>query len=220
MPYHPQSIFITGTDTGVGKTLVSALLVSAIHHFGYPMGYSKPIQTGEESDCDEVKHWAGLSESQLVRPVYHFPLPMAGLRAARAAGQVIEIPVIVERLQSIPFPCVVEGAGGLLNPLTPTESIRELIAALKLPVLVVSSSQLGTINHTRLTVEALQNAGLIVKGVVLSGSADIGLAACLTELLNTPVLLEIPRLSYLAPAEIRRLAPELFTQTILTQLFD
>ncbi|MFT3741377.1 MAG: dethiobiotin synthase [Gammaproteobacteria bacterium] len=175
----PCSIFVSATDTGVGKTLISSLILAAMDHYGYSLQYFKPIQTGEDSDCDEVKLLANLSEHRISRPVYHFPLPMAGWRAAAAAGSAIDLSAIATHFAQQPQPCVVEGAGGLLNPLTPTETLRELIQHLQLPVVVVASTRLGTLNHTLLTCEAVQRAAIPLKGVILSGPTDIGLAQTL-----------------------------------------
>jgi dethiobiotin synthase len=190
----PRGLFVTGTDTGVGKTLVSAALMAVL---GDAAVYYKPVQTGDDDDTATVAH---LSGGATLAPGLSLPLPAAPYRAALAAGLTVDLNALVagargagERL------LVTEGAGGVLVPLTARETTCDLIAALGLPTLVVARTRLGTLNHTLLTVEALLRRGLPVAGVVLNGPAD-----------DTPPSL-VDTLHAALPAEVRVVAevPEL-----------
>jgi dethiobiotin synthetase len=147
-------VFITGTDTGVGKTTVARYLCNL-----WKADYFKPIQTGLEKDSDQMP------EQTFIHPeAYHFKAPLSPHAAAEKEGKEID-------LQKIQIPqsdrLIVEGAGGVLVPLNKTHLMIDLIKHLGLPVIIVSRNQLGTINHTLLTLQALQD--LPVLGVVLSG---------------------------------------------------
>lgn len=164
-----NGFFVTGTDTNVGKTVLSALLVAALDAV-----YWKPVQTGavEVTDRESVRAWAGVPEDRLPPERYVFNPPVSPHLAAREAGVQIT-------LDSFKFPQVqgnrtwiVEGAGGVLVPLNERDLMRDLMGHLRLPVLVASRASLGTINHTLLTLAALRDAHLNVRGVVLIGEEN------------------------------------------------
>ena len=175
----PRGVFVTGTDTGVGKTVVSALLLAAASSLG-PTYYSKPVQTGDDDDTRTVSALTGLP---CVEPAYRLPLPAAPVRAASDAGIELDFQRLLRAARSGEGFAVVEGAGGVLVPLGPGRVIADLISAVALPAVVVASTRLGTLNHTLLTVEALAHRGIPVLGVVLVGPPDPGLAALLDGLL-------------------------------------
>lgn len=161
--------FITGTDTGVGKTVVSALFCASLDAI-----YWKPIQTGtrEGTDRKTVMQLAGISARRTIPEVYSFAPPVSPHLAARFAGVSIQ-------LRKIPMPriasdksVIVEGAGGALVPINRTQLMRDLMKHLKLPVLMVSRTSLGTINHTLLSLAALRAAGLRVLGIVMVGKPN------------------------------------------------
>ena len=172
-----HGIFITGTDTGVGKTLVSTALALYLKKQGFTVGVMKPIETGISPAQDARSDAARLrsiieSEEPLgaIRP-YSFKLPVAPLAAAQAEGQTINPDTIqkVYRLLSNRYECmVVEGVGGVQVPITPKISVTELIKSLRLPVVVVGRSGLGGINHALLTIEALQRNRILIVAVVLN----------------------------------------------------
>jgi len=170
-----RGLFITATDTGVGKTEVACAIVSAAREDGLDVAAMKPAQSGVEpgvpTDADRLRAAAGDRDPpELVCP-FSFAPPLAPGVAARLAGVEITIAGLVtaaRALASRHAALVVEGAGGLLVPLTPRESYADLAVALGLPVLVVARAGLGTVNHTALTVEALRARGLAVAGVVLN----------------------------------------------------
>jgi dethiobiotin synthetase len=150
--------FVTGTDTGVGKTVIAAALT-----LGLKGTYWKPIQTGLESDTEWVKKSTG---SSFLPEVYRFALPESPHFAARQEGVAISL----SKIELPPVrPLIVEGAGGVMVPLNDKELMIDLMQHLGLPLIVVSRSTLGTINHTLLTLERLRQARLPIAGVVLNG---------------------------------------------------
>jgi dethiobiotin synthase len=162
-----NDLFVTGTDTNVGKTVLSALLCAALDRH-----YWKPIQTGtsEGSDRDAVMTYAGLSETQTFSESYRFEQPVSPHLAARMAGARIDLDTIVR--PSTDSRLVIEGAGGVLVPINERDLMIDLMLRLNAPVLVAARTSLGTINHTLLSVRVLREAGVRVKGVVMIGAAN------------------------------------------------
>jgi len=161
--------FVTGTDTGVGKTVVSALLCAALDAI-----YWKPIQTGtrEGADRPTVMRLAGLPRSRTVAEAYRFAPPVSPHLAARWAGVRIDFRKIkVSRLAAAEN-LIAEGAGGALVPINERQLMTDLMRHLRLPVLLVTRTTLGTINHTLLSLAALRAAGLDVRGVIMVGKAN------------------------------------------------
>ncbi len=215
------SFFITGTNTGVGKTLVSALLLAGAHAHGVPLNYFKPLQTGEESDCDMVKALSGVPEENIIRPVYALKLPAAVYRAAQAENTQVDLSRIEQHWQThCTQATVIEGAGGLLHPITEKYFIRDVIQALKVPLLIVASTQLGTMNHTLLTLEAALMKNIPVKGVILSGHADPGLMTSLQQFTPVPIVAEIPFISEITPEKLQPIASSLFKTLQLKKMFE
>ena len=185
--------FVTGTDTGVGKTLAAAALCRADREAGRTVLYAKPVQTGlqpaEPGDAAFVAAAATVPVVECLR----FPEPLAPAVAAERAGQVIDVDGLLADLQKAGDGfdrLVVEGAGGLLVPLWGPVTMAELADALGAGLVVVTRPALGTLNHTALTLEAADSRGLPVDGLVVSGwPADPGV----TELTN------LERLSEMAP---------------------
>ena len=189
----PRGVFVTGTDTGVGKTLVSACLVRA-----WGAAYWKPLQTGiadEPGDTPTVTELAGLSADRRHPPAYALQAPLAPLPAAELEGVSIDSNAL--SLPATDHPLVVEGAGGLMVPITEEVFIIDLIARLGLPVVLVARSTLGTINHTLLSLEALRARRIPVAGVVLNGPLNPGNRAAIERFGQVRVLAEIPTLPHL-----------------------
>lgn len=207
MGFYP-GCFITGTDTGVGKTVVAAALVQQLRQRGVNVGVMKPIETGyREGDpaaCDGERlrtAVANLDPIELVSP-YRLPAPLAPLAAARQAGLVIDMARILaarDHLVAKHDFLLIEGIGGVLVPITAQMMVRDLIAALSLPVLVVGRAALGGVNQALLAVEALRHSRIPVMGMILnnitpaSESATVRLQgettiALLKELSPVPVL--------------------------------
>ena len=175
---HP-AFFVTGTDTGVGKSFVSACLMAAAPDL---VGYWKPIQTGlQEGDDDTqwVAQHAGLAESRLWRAGPRLDEPASPHHAAALVGRRLSLAEVVEAAPPSGS-WLVEGAGGLLVPLNERELMVDLMAALGLPVLLVASSRLGTINHTLLSLRELERRGLRCLGVVLSGPPSVSAVTALS----------------------------------------
>lgn len=151
-------IFVTGTDTGVGKTVLTTLLLLQLRKSGAALGV-KPFCSGSRADV-RLLRWAQdgeLSESE-INPFY-FSEPVAPLVAARKHRQTIEPQQVLAHIAGIADRCeclLIEGAGGLLVPLVKNFTTLDLIARLRCEVIIVSCNKLGTINHTLLTVQALQ----------------------------------------------------------------
>lgn len=162
-------VFITGTDTGVGKTVVGAAIARCLASAGLTVGAMKVAQTGGDFDIAFLRTAGGVPHSRTYVP-YSFPDPLAPALAARRKGRRIDlerIEVAFRRLRAAADVIVVEGAGGLLVPLADDATMADLASKLGLPVVVVARPTLGTINHTALTVGAAVGRGLEVMGVVL-----------------------------------------------------
>lgn len=214
-------IFITGTDTGVGKTFVSGLLLSAATNHYSDAFYFKPIQTGDESDTQTVQKFTNLPDNHFLQPCYHFPLPASPNRAAQAANAKIEIETIIQNWQKAQKgQYIIEGAGGIMVPLYQQIKMIDLIKELKIPVILVSSTRLGTINHTLLTLAAIELYNIPVYGIILNGERDAGLADIFAEQTDVPVLAEIPQLYALDTASIRKNALQYFSPELLNKIFN
>lgn len=177
----PQSeklaIFMTATDTGVGKTTITAALTLALQQRGQRVGVMKPVETGrdtqrqEHSDTDRLRSLLSPPPPFGSICLYAFSQPLAPLACARETGTTIDVSRIVScfhdmtRHYSMSF---VEGAGGVFTPITPTHTMRDLMVALNIPALVVGCTSLGSVNHLLLTLEALQGAGIKACGIVLN----------------------------------------------------
>jgi dethiobiotin synthase len=165
----PNRFFITGTDTGVGKTITSALLCAALGAI-----YWKPIQTGtrEGTDTNAVIRLAEIPRDRTILETYRFAPPVSPHLAARRARvrivlRRIRLPYVADR-ESL----IVEGAGGVLVPINSGQLMADLMKQLGLPVLLVARTSLGTINHTLLSLAALRAAKLRVSGVIMVGKEN------------------------------------------------
>lgn len=159
-------LFVTGTVTDVGKTVFSAALAGALQ-----ASYWKPIQAGSlaQSDSDIVRRLSGLGASNVLAEAYRFAVPCSPHRAAEQAG----ISIMVDQLQPPEMdPLIVEGAGGLLVPVTRALLMIELIERWKLPVVLVSRTSVGTINHSLLSIEALRSRDIPLLGVAFVGGPN------------------------------------------------
>jgi len=173
----PAGCFVTGTDTGVGKTVVACALVRGLRGLGRNVGGMKPIETGVGSggplDALALRAAAGgLDPLDDVCP-QQFALPAAPTVAAAAEGRRVDLAAIeaaFDRLARRHEGLVVEGAGGLLVPAAGAMTMADLAAHFALPLLVVARASLGTINHTRLTLECARSRRLRVIGVAVSYS--------------------------------------------------
>jgi dethiobiotin synthetase len=186
-----SQFFITGTDTGVGKTTLAALLCAALDAV-----YWKPIQTGtlEGSDRTTVMRLAGIGTDRTIDEVYKFVPPVSPDLAARWAGTEIDLGRINLPPAAANDWLVVEGIGGVLVPLNQKQFVLDMMIKFKLPVILAARSGLGTINHTLLTLAALHAAELPVHGVVLIGEQNRENRETIERFGHVRVIGEIPRL--------------------------
>lgn len=193
--------FVTGTDTGVGKTVVAAALA-----LGWGASYWKPVQSGVSdppepaTDTLAVARWTGLPPARLLPEAYRFPLPASPHVSAAAEGATIQRAAL--RLPATPGAIVVEGAGGILVPLNERETMADLMIWLGLPVVLVARTALGTINHTLLSLEALRHRGLQVHALILNGPPVPTTTATLRQWSGASHVLELAPLPALTPAAL------------------
>jgi dethiobiotin synthetase len=196
-----MNYFITGTDTDVGKTYVTALLTRALRRAGFDTVAMKPVSCGEPGDTLALRNAADCELAvQEVTPV-SYKAPLAPIEAARMENRTFdpsEVLPTFERLHRTHRSLLVEGVGGWLVPLGKDYSSADLAKAMNLPVLLVVRNKLGAINHTLLTLESIAAHGLTCGGIVLnnhpddvSDAAAAGNRSLTPELTNVPVLFEI-----------------------------
>lgn len=206
-------VFITGTDTGVGKTVVTAALGLALKGAGIDVGVMKPVETGAPLQQGRRTGGDAALLRRLIAPddplrdvnPIALELPAAPAAAARHAGVTIDLAQIREayaRLSARHEIVLVEGAGGLLVPLDAKTTMADLALALDCPLIVVARKRLGTLNHTLLTLREADRLGCRVLGVVLNAwdgageslsKADALNLEALRERLDVPLLAEFPR---------------------------
>lgn len=174
----PRGVFVTGTDTGVGKSVLAAAICAALAARGERVAAFKPAVTGLEEEIREWPHDHELlaaaagrwQEPDEVAP-YRFGPALSPHLAAELEGTRIEPAILVDRARAVAAAAdalVVEGVGGLMVPLTPGYLVRDLAVELGLPVVIAARTGLGTISHTLLTIEAARAAGLLVVGVAMT----------------------------------------------------
>jgi len=195
--------FVTGTDTDVGKTLVSAWLLTHLDAC-----YWKPVQAGNEpaTDSATVQRLAELPVGRILPEAYLLPEALAPHEAARRAGVTFDM-----RKLELP-PCdglvIVEGAGGLMVPITDDVSMIDLAGELDLPIVLVARSTLGTINHTLLSLEAIRRRGLPLAGVVITGPETPHNRAAIERYGQIEVIAEIPWLETINRDALKAIEPE------------
>ena len=199
-----KGIFIVGTDTGVGKTIVSAGIAGALYRRGIDVGIMKPVSAGLREDARFLMRAIDSRDSiDLVNPV-HLRLPLAPYVAAKLLKKRVDLQKINRAFKTLSQKhsfMVVEGAGGLLVPIQKKYSMADLVRKFRLPVLIVTRATLGTINHTLLTVEALRARKIPIVGILLNGlelkHRDLAIRTnpkVLRELTRLPILGILPRL--------------------------
>ena len=202
-------VIVTGTGTGVGKTVATAALASCARTAGIGVAVCKPVQTGGDDDLAEIGR---LSGTTALVSVARYPEPLAPAAAAESAGRALpaagEILAAVRTVDRPGRLTLVEGAGGLLVELADFRvTLRDLAAALHAPVLVVCEAGLGTLNHTALTLEALERKGLSCAGLVIGAWPQSPGAA---ENYNRGALERLAPVRAVLPAGAAVLEPETF----------
>ena len=214
---HPKGFFITGTDTGVGKTIVTAALLSLLRKSDVDAGVMKPVETGVdprnghigESDAEFLMQTGGIKDAMEDVSPYRFKLAAAPYLAAQSEGRRIDKETILKSFQSLTQKyrvILVEGVGGILAPVTPDYLVIDLALDMGLPLIVVSRPGLGTINHTLLALQAARSKGLKVTGVIfnhLHSEEDRFIADSNRDFIRekgkTSVLGEIPYIPQVSP---------------------
>jgi dethiobiotin synthetase len=190
-----RNFIVSGTDTGIGKTLLSAMLIAALPEYYY----WKPVQSGtvDGTDSETVRQLSGCEPKRILGEEYVFSQPLSPHAAAAIDGIRIE----KERLRLPDIsPILIEGAGGLLVPLTEDILFIDMFQSWNLPVLLASRSGLGTINHTLLSIEALRNREIPILGCVLIGEKNPSNENVIEHYGNVEVLGSIPPLASFEPA--------------------
>jgi dethiobiotin synthetase len=200
-----RDLLVTGTDTGVGKTVIAAALVTALRAAGVRSLAFKPVETGivagEETDSARLARASG-EQHELAQPLLQLTEPLAPAVAAERAGITIDpddIEARIRELRRAGYTLVVEGAGGVMVPITFGYTVLDLAQACDLDAVVVARAGLGTLNHVAMTVMMLRSREIPIRGIVLNGrSASPDLAestnpAILSRMLYGIRVVEVPR---------------------------
>jgi dethiobiotin synthetase len=185
-----DTYFITGIGTGIGKTVVSAILTEKLK-----ADYWKPIQSGdlEISDSLFIKHLVSNSQTIIHPEKYRLGQPLSPHLSAKLDG--VHITTEAIKLPQTDNHLVIEGAGGLMVPLNDNELIIDLIKNLKAKVIVVSQNYLGSINHTLLTLEILKAHQITIEGLIFNGAANPETESYIENYSKVKVIGKIPKLS-------------------------
>jgi len=215
-----RRLFITGTDTGVGKTFVACALARALRARGLRVAVMKPVETGVASEpVDAVRMRAAAEDPAPLDDVcpYRLRAPLAPAVAARLEGEAIDVgrltALVAERAAHADV-LLVEGAGGLLVPIRDTITYADLAAQTRLPVVIVGANRLGTINHVALTARVAAAVGLAVRGFVLSEPAAERDESATTNSATIETLTGLPCLGVLAHGDA--LAPAALVDAVLS----
>ncbi len=197
----PHTLFVTGIGTDVGKTVVSAILTKALG-----ADYWKPVQAGLAPGTDKGTV-AALVPNAICHPeAYRLALPASPHAAAAAEGRTLTLNEILAARPVTARPLVIEGAGGVLVPLAPGLLVIDLMQALGVPVVVVSRHYLGSINHTLLTIEALNARRIPIAGLVFNGPPTPETETFILNQTRLPLLLHLPELPDITPEAVARIA--------------
>lgn len=209
-----MNVFITGTDTGVGKTIITGGLAGALRSLGYKIAVYKPLQSGAETDdngqlyAPDLKFVCDIDKSITTRCSYLLKIPAAPSISAQYENVEVDIDQIqadYKELSENNDIVLVEGAGGITVPLYKLFTVTDLIKLLDIPVIIVARPNLGTINHTVLTVEYARKNNIKVIGIIISGypvnTGDIAIKTApdiiqqLTQIENIAIIPEIKGIS-------------------------
>lgn len=217
-----QGVFVTGTDTNVGKTIVSAALMHR-YRGGAKLRYWKPVQTGIEQDDDTatVRTLGECQSDEILDAGVRLPRPLSPHLSAQLAGERIEIDDLMRVIPQDSSGWIVEGAGGVLVPLNESHLIIDLMVQLGLPVVIAARSGLGTINHTLLTLHSIRQCGLAVAGVIMVGSPNSDNRKAIEHYGKVTVLGEMPSFEPLTSSVLKHWAQtELDSDGVLEKLFN
>lgn len=189
---------IVGTDTGVGKTVVAAAIVGALHAY-----YWKPVQAGldGETDSQVVARLSGVPADQIIPESWRLRRPASPHLAARDEG--VEIDAAALTPPSCGGPLVIETAGGVLTPLSDRALTIDMLERWSLPAILVARTSIGTINHSLLTLEALRKRAIAVTGIIFVGDADAGAQHSIETIGGARILGRLPKLDPLNQKTLR-----------------
>lgn len=218
-----RGVFVTGTDTNVGKTIVAA---ACMHRYrdATRLRYWKPVQTGIEQDDDTatVRKLGACLDEEILNVGVRLPRPLSPHLAAQLERERIEVRDLLRlvRQNSMDRGWVIEGAGGVMVPLNETDLVIDLMEQLALPVIIAARSGLGTINHTLLTLNNVRSRGLQTAGVVMVGVADHNNRKAIEHYGEVAVLGEMPHFESLTSSILKRWAQaELDPDNLLEEIF-
>ena len=203
-----KSYFITGTDTGVGKTTITATLAACIKKLGIDVGIMKPVATGipqksgfKSSDVSILCHACGVDDSEdLVNPIF-MPLPSSPYDASKMLDIVFNREIILEKFEKLKHKhkmLLVEGIGGIMTPLSKDYFVADMIKDMNLEAIIVTRSTLGTLNHTMMTVNTCHDYEIPIKGIIVNNYDEKGDPAeknspsTIHEITNIPILGIVP----------------------------
>ncbi len=203
-----KSYFITGTDTGVGKTTITAALAACIKKLGVDVGVMKPIATGipqksgfKSHDASVLCQSCGVDDAEdLVNPVF-MPLPASPYDVSKTLDLKFDRAIIFEKfekLKSLHKMLLVEGIGGMMTPISRDYFVADLIKGMGLETIIVTRSTLGTLNHTMMTVKTCHDYKIPIKGIIVNnydekgGIAEKNSPATIYEITNIPILGTLP----------------------------
>lgn len=197
-----MDLFVSAIHTDSGKTLVSALLCEALG-----ADYWKPIQSGQPYDRDTIAQWIDKPHLRIHPSSYTFTNPVSPHQAA----EMEEREILPERIikPKTANSLIIEGAGGLIVPLTPRFYMVDLIKKLQSPLILVSNYYLGSINHTLLSLELIRRLHIPLKGIIFNGKENSYSRKAILEHTDTPVLLSIPELPVINKEVVQHLAESL-----------
>ena len=189
---------VTGTDTDIGKTVFAAGLAGALGAY-----YWKPVQAGvdPEGDKETVARLGGIPKTHILPEAYRLRTPASPHLAARIDG--VEVHLDSLALPQVDGPLVVEGAGGVLVPVSETLLMADLFAYWQLPVILCARTALGTINHSLLSIEALRSRGVPLAGIAFIGDPHEENERIIPQLAKVPSLGRLPRLDPLNAASLK-----------------
>ena len=206
---------ICGTDTDVGKTLISSFFVRGLQSF-----YWKPIQSGIETETDSqsILRLSGIKKEKILKEAYIFEKPVSPHWAAEIDRKKIDINLL--NVPKIDGSIVIETAGGLMVPITRNFLQIDQIRKWNLPVIIVCRSSLGTLNHTLLTVEALKNRNIKILGLIINGEKHLDNPKTLREFSKLPIIAEFPRLNNIDKNNLDRLWKDLNIEKNLASIIN
>lgn len=213
------SLFVTGTDTDIGKTIVVAGLAAYLHNANIDVGVMKPFAAGtaqkkgfKSKDVQIISEAAGISDSEeMVNPQF-FPLPASPYTACKNLKIKPKISTVLsnfKRLQRLHDTVLVEGIGGIMTPILKDYFVADLIKEMKIPAIIVAGSKIGTINHTVMTCKMCKTAGIHIRGIILNcfrgGYPVRQLEQDLLDLTGYKILGSIPHLKSADDAYMRKI---------------